>query len=79
MWVRVQPKESGEEPSAFALRKVLRHSGWDSLVFCNTRQEAEELASSIRQEGFSVSVTEPIRTYLTRRKSKSTKSQPREE
>lgn len=66
MWVAVEPKESGEEPVCLAGRKVLRHKGWQTLVFCGNRREAEELASLIRQEGFEASVTEPLRSSPAR-------------
>lgn len=60
MWVVVEPKESGEEPKCFAGLQVVRRKGWQSLVPCETKHEAEELAERIRQEGFDASVHDPI-------------------
>jgi hypothetical protein len=65
MWVCVEPKENGEEPTVFATRRVLRRAGWYSMIFCDNRFEAEELASAIRQEGFEVKVSEPLRMGRT--------------
>lgn len=60
MWVVVEPKESGEEPKCFAKRHVIRRQGWQSFIHCDTNHDAQELASEIRGEGFTVNISEPL-------------------